>query len=115
MTRSTPPASCVFALSPTPAPSNNCLASADGTPQPLKRCLTSRHSVDGVDSDFFSGMLHLCHPAAPLFHVYSMPSTPVVAVVGTCDTKYEAFCYIKHVINASGSCKAILIDIGIYD
>ncbi|KAG6376293.1 hypothetical protein JVT61DRAFT_2271 [Boletus reticuloceps] len=44
-----------------------------------------------------------------------MPSPPVVAVVGTCDTKYEAFCYIKHVINASGSCKAILIDIGIYD
>lgn len=44
-----------------------------------------------------------------------MPSLPVVAVVGTCDTKYEALCYIKHAINTSGSCKAILVDIGSYD
>ena len=43
-----------------------------------------------------------------------MPSPPVVAVVGTCDTKYEALCYIKHAIGAGGSCKAILIDIGSY-
>ncbi|KAG9318631.1 hypothetical protein JVU11DRAFT_724 [Chiua virens] len=43
-----------------------------------------------------------------------MPSPPVVAVVGTCDTKYEALSYIKHAIDASGSCKAILVDIGTY-
>ncbi|KAI9571393.1 hypothetical protein HD554DRAFT_183445 [Boletus coccyginus] len=44
-----------------------------------------------------------------------MSSPPVVAVVGTCDTKYEALCYIKHAIDTSGSRKAILIDIGSYD
>lgn len=44
-----------------------------------------------------------------------MSSPPIVAVVGTCDTKYEALCYIKHAIDTSGSCKAILIDIGSYD
>jgi len=44
-----------------------------------------------------------------------MSSPPAVAVVGTCDTKHEALCYIKHVIDTSGSCKAILIDIGSYD
>ncbi|KAF8559723.1 UPF0261-domain-containing protein [Imleria badia] len=44
-----------------------------------------------------------------------MSSPPVVAVVGTCGTKYEALCYLKHAIDTSGSCKAILIDIGSYD
>ena len=44
-----------------------------------------------------------------------MSSPPVVAVVGTCDTKYEALCYIKRAIDTNGSCKAILIDIGTYD
>ena len=43
-----------------------------------------------------------------------MSSPPVVAVVGTCDTKYEALCYIKHAIGTGLSCKAILIDIGSY-
>lgn len=37
------------------------------------------------------------------------------STVGTCDTEHEALCYIKHAIVASGSCKAILIDIGSYD
>lgn len=44
-----------------------------------------------------------------------MSSPPVIAVVGTCDTKYEALCYIKHTIGINGLCKAILIDIGSYD
>lgn len=44
-----------------------------------------------------------------------MSSPPVIAVVGTCDTKYEALSYIKHVINTDQSCKAILIDIGIHN
>lgn len=44
-----------------------------------------------------------------------MSSLPVVAVVGTCDTKYEALCYIKHAIDTSGSCRAIIVDIGSYD
>lgn len=44
-----------------------------------------------------------------------MQSLPVVAVVGTCDTKYQALLYVKHVINSGGLCKAILIDIGSYD
>ncbi|KIJ69145.1 hypothetical protein HYDPIDRAFT_36233 [Hydnomerulius pinastri MD-312] len=44
-----------------------------------------------------------------------MTPPPTVAVVGTCDTKYQALCYVKETINAGGLCQAILIDIGSYD
>lgn len=40
---------------------------------------------------------------------------PVVAVIGTCDTKLEALLFIKHTIVESGTCDAILIDVGTYE
>ena len=39
---------------------------------------------------------------------------PIVAVVGTCDTKLEALLYLKHTIIESGQSRAILLDIGSY-
>ena len=39
---------------------------------------------------------------------------PVIAVIGTCDTKLEAMSFIKHTIILSGM-EAILIDIGSYE
>ncbi|KAH7889545.1 hypothetical protein F5I97DRAFT_546767 [Phlebopus sp. FC_14] len=44
-----------------------------------------------------------------------MGSPPTVAVIGTCDTKYQALLYVKDTINAGGLCRAILIDIGTYE
>jgi uncharacterized protein (UPF0261 family) len=40
---------------------------------------------------------------------------PVVAVIGTCDTKLEAMVFIKRSIVAGGKCDAILLDIGSYE
>jgi uncharacterized protein (UPF0261 family) len=40
---------------------------------------------------------------------------PVVAIIGTCDTKLEAMLFIKHTIISGGKCAAILLDIGSYE
>ncbi|KAF8578881.1 hypothetical protein K439DRAFT_1360978 [Ramaria rubella] len=40
---------------------------------------------------------------------------PLVAVVGTCDTKHAALVFIKQLIISSGLCDAILIDVGSYE
>lgn len=40
---------------------------------------------------------------------------PIVAVIGTCDTKLKALNFLKQTIKATRSCDAILIDIGSFD
>ena len=40
---------------------------------------------------------------------------PVVAIIGTCDTKLEAMVFIKNTIISGGKCEAILLDIGSYE
>jgi uncharacterized protein (UPF0261 family) len=40
---------------------------------------------------------------------------PVVAIIGTCDTKLEAMVFIKHTIISGGKCGAIILDIGSYE
>lgn len=40
---------------------------------------------------------------------------PVVAIIGTCDTKLEAMVFIKHTIISGRKCEAIIIDIGSYE
>jgi uncharacterized protein (UPF0261 family) len=40
---------------------------------------------------------------------------PKVAIVGTCDTKWDALIFIKRAIVAGGQCDALVIDIGEYD